>query len=127
MKDEELSGVFRQQVGLYETALVENSKMSFISARGGDLEELTLFKIIREEIHGFFCSEDQYEEARERALDDFDKILMFVCGGVATAAATAGLSIPIAVVTAATALVLRVTMSVGVEALCRYVTTYSLK
>ena len=124
--DVQIPNLFREQVDLYKKALTEHALMDRIGARGGEVDEITLFLIIRSELYKFFCSTDDYESTRKDVSKDYDRVLMFICGGVATSVATSGLSIPVALLTASTALMLRVTLSVGVKSLCRYVDKFSL-
>ncbi len=124
----QLSPYFLELVDVYKASLRDDARIQPISPRGADDEEYSLFLIVREEIYKFFCVEGgEYADTHKKIKNDKELVFGFVCGAVGTAAVTAGLSIPVAVVTAAVALVLRVTTTIGVNSLCRYASKFGLE
>lgn len=122
-----LSPYFRELVDLYEVSLEEQEKLELPRPRGETDSDLSLFVIIRSEIYKFFCEEDgEYKEARKDIGKDRDLVFGFICGSVGAAVATAGIAIPVAVLSAAVAIVLKTTITIGVRSLCNYVSLYGL-
>lgn len=129
MENNAVSPFFQDIADRYESSLLDQKQIELPIARGerDDKPDITLFKVVRAELYSLFCTKSsEYEELRKANGDDTKAITIFVCGAAATALASAGISLPIITITAAVSLLLRMTLTVGTRALCRYASSFGL-
>ena len=123
-----LSEYFIEISEAYELSLSSLKPIEIPLARGNnDNDDLKLFRIVREEIFNFLCKEkDKYTELKKDIKNNWDKIFNFLCGAVAASIIDAGISIPVAILSAAVAILLKITLNIGLQSLCKYASMYSL-
>lgn len=129
MENAAVSPFFRDLADRYESSLLDQKQIELPIARGerDDTPDITLFKVIRAELYSLFCTKStEYDDLRNANGGDTKAITMFVCGAAATALASAGLSLPVITIAAAVSLLLRMTLTVGTRALCRYASLFGL-